>query len=124
MRIVVLALVLAASPCWASEPAPPRDVQLGNETYRLVTGADLEATLRGRTISDPAQCGRTTAGCTESSYADGRTYVHSGDRQPWISGTYEVLGEQYCMTIGQNKHCSALLKSDGGGYAVTNFWQG
>jgi hypothetical protein len=109
MFALLIPFLLLAVPAAAAEQAPPTEVQFEGETYQLLVGDKLRAALVGHEFSCVG-VPVSTAGCWEDFRADGHSYVHSGDREPHIHGTYEIMWDHVCtMTYGPT--CSALAKS-------------
>jgi hypothetical protein len=121
---VMAAVDIGASTVKASESAPPRNVQIEAETYRLITDDELKNALRGKTMIDLAKrAAMALTGWTESFSAEGNLYGRSGDRLPWMKGTFEIYSDHYCTAIGSTE-CYALVKSDRGDLATISLRDG
>lgn len=123
----MFAAILAIFSCAAAQaltPEPPTSWSDGTKTYALVHGNELENAIKGMVVFDP-NC-QSSSRCTAIFLKDGSTFRKSGDRIPWINGTYSILENQYCMTLPLARAvpyttCHALLRAKDGTYLEMGF---
>jgi hypothetical protein len=97
------------------DSAPPREIWSNGAIYRLVTGKNLERTLRGHAISNSGFICRSDCMCVSYFLEDGHTLCNSGEDTPAVcDGSYKVTGDFYCMTVAEETFCQALAKHGAG----------